>query len=606
MTEEAITSAIATVILAHATDESHETAIESHVSSSLSLMTVIETEPPMTYTTTNILGSPQTIITTPPPRTKVSTIGINWGGPKTIILTAGGGMNPHPDYPPFHNETVIIATAAYSLTPFKYFLGSFLPTLLATFLAFPLTLIDIQAKRIQPYHALTRKGDSTVSNSLSLSLDGMINSFIAPHRLLFQGQPLIYLTSLLTWCTWLLVPLAAETIGLRVHGNCSSVEIRGCAVELEISQKPLNALLVLLALMILVLILLLFVLKRWDTGVYSDPWSITGNASLMADVNVKAVVKTIGEEKGKKGKSEGYPSLANQRFTLGVSSNGPYGIIPFGEAYEQLLPSDHSNPPKPIQPQKTNPFKSLTYAWRITSTFIHLLVLVLIAYYLHYLATHTSGPIPNIWKGFGFRFLLAAVAQIISLFWSDLFTPISTITPFHLMSQTPQPPPKSILLTPSTNEFVGLYTSLKYRISFLGITATITLLSRFLPMVMTNIAYTNQQTYPSFLICSGMSIAILGLMSLTLIGSMLLIKFPNLPMEVRTVAGLGWYVVNAKSYHGIFVNGDRDRMMIEDELGLRIGYDDGIGLYVVVKNGMTSKTAVGIRQEDQRSSPRRG
>ncbi|KAK4222575.1 hypothetical protein QBC38DRAFT_75527 [Podospora fimiseda] len=122
-------------------------------------------------------------------------------------------------------------------------------------------------------------------------------------------------------------------------------------------------------------------------------------------------------------------------------------------------------------------------------------------------------------------------------------------------------------------------------------------------MVMTNIAYTNQKTYPSFLICSGMSITILGLMGLTLIGSMVLVKFPNLPVKVRTVAGMGWYVVNAKNNRGIWGIGQRDRMTIEDELGLRIGYDKRIRLYLV-KNGMTSKTAVGIRQEDQRSSPR--
>ncbi|KAK3990485.1 hypothetical protein QBC44DRAFT_64264 [Cladorrhinum sp. PSN332] len=172
--------------------------------------------------------------------------------------------------------------------------------------------------------------------------------------------------------------------------------------------------------------------------------------------------------------------------------------------------------------------------------------------------------------------------------------------PYLLMSISPQPAVRSIFLARSANEFSGFCTAVKRRIPFLGITAAVTILSRFLPMLMSNIGYTQQQTYPSFLICSGMSIAILGIMILTLIGSMVFINFPNLPVDLRTVAGMGWYVVvDAKNNHNTIlplVEGLRRGMMAElesreqrdrraDELGWRIGYDDRAGLLYVVEEG---------------------
>ena len=66
---------------------------------------------------------------------------------------------------------------------------------------------------------------------------------------------------------------------------------------------------------------------------------------------------------------------------------------------------------------------------------------------------------------------------------------------------------------------------------------------------MANIPYKLQQTYPSFLICTRVSIAILSLMISTLLGSILLMrKWPHLPSDPRTIAGKMHYLLNSSFY----------------------------------------------------------
>ncbi|KAK4186065.1 hypothetical protein QBC35DRAFT_453663 [Podospora australis] len=79
----------------------------------------------------------------------------------------------------------------------------------------------------------------------------------------------------------------------------------------------------------------------------------------------------------------------------------------------------------------------------------------------------------------------------------------------------PQPAHRSILMTRPTNEFSGLCTALVHQSPILTITAVVAILARFLPIFMANVAYTHQQTHPSFLICARASLVILGIMVAT-------------------------------------------------------------------------------------------
>jgi fluoride exporter len=108
------------------------------------------------------------------------------------------------------------------------------------------------------------------------------------------------------------------------------------------------------------------------------------------------------------------------------------------------------------------------------------------------------------------------------------------------MAKHPQPANTSILLGRPTNEFYCLYKAFKHRDLFLALVAAVTILGKALPVVMSNIAYTLSQTYISYLVCAGASIAILSVMTLTLAGSMF-VRWPYLPVDPRTMAGTLYY-----------------------------------------------------------------
>ncbi|KAK4186066.1 hypothetical protein QBC35DRAFT_453664 [Podospora australis] len=68
--------------------------------------------------------------------------------------------------------------------------------------------------------------------------------------------------------------------------------------------------------MVLMLLLSLYLLSNWSTGVYSDPWSIAGIASLLAtDEDVRALMVKLSRPNKWKN------ALKDERFILGFSDN---------------------------------------------------------------------------------------------------------------------------------------------------------------------------------------------------------------------------------------------------------------------------------------------
>ncbi|KAK3680911.1 hypothetical protein B0T22DRAFT_524309 [Podospora appendiculata] len=392
-----------------------------------SWITIIEIPPPSTYVT-DVSGSPRTMITTPPPSTHISTMG--WSSRTlTITRSAGGSTDDN------GTTNVIVDTATYSLTPAEYFSGAFLPTIIAMLLGIPLSLININAKILQPFHALTRDGGASAADSLLLTYSGVLNS-VNPSRTI---------TSLLTWCSWFLVPLASEAVGLKVHGHCSRYAIDGCAIARGIALLATN--------------------QHIRTALYR----------LEDGETIEKAIKR---------------SLENKRFKIGESEEN-YGIVPAEEESEEL--SCIGNNSK----KQRGPFVCLIYEWRIAFVALHLVIIALIAFYL-WGQSKGEKDILDFGFGFGFRFLFAAIGQVISLFWSELF--------FQCRDEKPIPPNA----------------------------AAMAILAKFLPILLSNIAYTLHQTYASYLICARTSIGVLSAMSVALLGS-LFVLWPYLPVDPRTI-----------------------------------------------------------------------
>lgn len=390
-------------------------------------LTTLTTTPSASKVVTTISGTLSTITSTPSPSTRTSTID---GTTKTVESIAT------PDPTPTEPETEL---KEYSVNTAKYFLSKFLPTLLATLLAIPLRIIDVNAKLYQQFYALNAENGALGSQSMTLHFSGL-NAFTKPFTLLSGGHPIPLVTSLILWSSSLTVPLAAEALGLKIHGRCRADSIKGCALDLSVSPGPTRALLAVLALIVVLLLVLLLLSWRRESGLHANPWSIAGIASLTRCRDVR--VHSSKEADIRQG-------VAEKRYGFGFFWNeegrAEYGIVLYDDAGRSLREIqdpeardgvDHTEDAtrretnSVAQTQKKGlPFMALGYAWRIAFlVFLFGLFVVVLFYHISVLRGTTSRfkAFMNS-HNFGARFLFAGVGVVITFAWLSFF--VSTSAP---------------------------------------------------------------------------------------------------------------------------------------------------------------------------------
>lgn len=553
---------------------------------------------PVTQTTIGLRGGMITLTSTPPPyvtttggitttitRTSVPARAITTafvttinGTPTTISLTltptatAGfgddGGSITRP------------STRVYpGMTPGQYFAAVFLPTILAVVLAAPFAIIDLNAKLMQPFRALARPDGASGPDSMTLSYGGVRN-FTTPVKQLFRGHPVPFLTTLLMCLSWLMAPLAAEAIGLKVHGTCSHLSISGCAVAVGVSPLPTHSLVAVMAIMLALLVPLTFLLHRWDTGVSQNPWSLADIALLSRTRSLRDRLERMEEPTEK----ELDNVFRRDRFHLGVPQPGTnnghskdqllrhptfserqdYGlpaILPVSDDDElqpPLTPPWHANTMsttittlKPTACQPNNPrvpFPALTYASR---TMLILLLIGLMTLLIYYHLSHGDTPFELFMDSqqFGVKFLFAALGTLFSLFFASFFLGLSALTPFSTLSNPSSPAHRTaqaVLATPTTNPFSGACTALAQNQPLVFCAACIAVLAELLPVLLANIPYALTQTLLTHTVCTYLALGVLGAMVLVLGGTVVLVRWPDVPLDPRTVGGAVYYVAGSE------------------------------------------------------------
>ncbi|SPO04820.1 uncharacterized protein DNG_07505 [Cephalotrichum gorgonifer] len=535
-----------------------------------SLTTIITTPSPSKVVTT-ISGTPTTLTSTPSPSTLISTI-------EGTTRTVKSVSTPTPTTGPGRPQTEL---KEYNVNSAKYFVGKFLPTLLAIILAIPLRIIDLNAKIYQPFYAMNAENGALGSESMSLHFNGL-NTFTKPFEMAFDGHPIPLITSAILLFSSLMVPLAAEALGLKIHGHCRFDHIQGCALDLGVSPGPTHALMAILALIVVLLLLLLLFTRNRESGLYANPWSIAGIASLSRGLNPGADPARRGVE----GDEEG----VRYRFDVFRNAEGrdEYGIVMHdaagrnmnpqaeGEARDAEAHADDSGDElvnyvdgngvarrrgrrragsleaKTVKARRRGlPFMALGYVWRITFILFLLGLFIVVLYYHISVLRGSTSRFKKFMNShnFGARFFFAGVGVVITFAWISFFVSIAIITPYQRMAHTPQPPERSILLSRPTHALYGIFASLKDRRGFLVLVSLMSLLSEFLPLLLANVPFNLTQTYDTHLVCARLSLAILGLMILTLVGS-LFVRWPDMPIDPRTVEGAMYYVSGSRVLRG--------------------------------------------------------
>ena len=148
--------------------------------------------------------------------------------------------------------------------------------------------------------------------------------------------------------------------------------------------------------------------------------------------------------------------------------------------------------------------------------------------------------------------------------------------PYLQMNQRAQPPERSILISRPTNGFFGVYAAFRERNVFLLLVAVMTVASEFLPILLSNVPHTLTQNETTHVVCSRLSVAILALMVLVILGS-LLIKWPHMPVDPRSIAGALYYVSGSTmlpDFEGISRLTTQERARRVREMGKRYFYGD--------------------------------
>ncbi|KAK3987789.1 Zonadhesin [Cladorrhinum sp. PSN332] len=507
---------------------------------------------------TTISGSLRTVTSTPSLSLSTSFL-TKLGTTRTFTSTSTPTATKSPDDNNSSNKngTVVSSTKVYKWTEADIFVGTFLPALIGVALVIPLRIVDLNAKLYQPFQSLSKPGGGSGAETLLMKYSGIM-SFITPAVTMLQGHPVPFLTTLMVGCASFMVPLATEAIGLKLHGECytNTVNVNKCGPALGVSRTPAYVLVGLLAVVIVMLILVMFLMGRWITGVYANPWNIAGMASLALNVQAGRVQQ---ESEGSMRRA-----LRDKQFGvgyfqgLGDGSAGAenYGIILMDESGTSLqgqVPGDgesevfdaNAAAAKAGSSGNHLPFMTLRYPWRIVLICFELAVLVFIIYYHAYYkgGIKDGGKLWSVMTGsmFGVRFVSAVIGVIIAFCWQSFFLSVSTMTPWQIMAKQTQTAKRSILFSPSTNPFSGLYSAIKNRHLFLLCTSVAAILSEFLPVLLSNVPFSLHQTSKAATVCAVLSSLFLAVQLAVLIGSFF-VRYPPMPVDPRSIAGMLYYV----------------------------------------------------------------
>ncbi|KAJ0338999.1 hypothetical protein KNSL1_012206 [Colletotrichum chrysophilum] len=489
------------------------------------LSTIISTPTPTSFTT-SLSGTLRTITSTPSPTTRLSTI-----KPSTTLITST--TKPTATDSP---DRVITEIEKFGFTNGDYFVGKFLPIILAVMIAVPLRIIDLNAKLYQPFHALAQKGGSLGKSSMTLQFDGW-KGFLTPF----------------------------ETL---------------------------------IAFIIVLLLILLFFLRTWETGLHANPWSIAGISSLARNADIRS--HQIDFKASAKAMREKRYRFGYFKNTLGRDE---YGII-YGDDSAQSLQGATASGAIPSDDELTGayqryiakksrkpvPFIALTWWWRLGFIFFLAALFIIILYYHLTLGVRTSFKDFMDSQTFGVRFFFAALGVTIIFCWESIFISeltqlalgfpcltfqgIAIISPYYNMGRRSQPPEKSILLTRPTNGFYGLYAAILESNIILMLAAFMSILAEFLPILFANVPYNLTQTLKSHNVCATISLTILALMLASMVAS-LFIKWPELPVDPRSIAGALYYVAESRmleDFEGLSKLDSEEREKKVKELGRRYFY----------------------------------
>ena len=315
--------------------------------------------------------------------------------------------------------------------------GAFIPTILAVLFTIPWHLLASAIKEIEPFYQLHNADGISAEDSLMLNYRASI-SVVATVTAIRKRHYLVWWSGVLSLIILLLPPLASETvfIGFVGAGRCTATSGRQACIP-ELSYFPIAARVVqgiLAFIAVLTFALAIAILQR-KSGVFANPLSIAGIATLFQDQRLVEDFRRINPYANSK---EIRNSLRGNRYRLGTYSsfdeNSYYGMT---LVHSNPLPGDDDrrtsfggkkyasvavNPVDefPAQHEKKPSSRPWVHPVTVLSFALFVLGLMILIIYYYFVGTDSGFERFMSSDAFGVSFLFTAIGVILKMYWSLL------------------------------------------------------------------------------------------------------------------------------------------------------------------------------------------
>lgn len=463
--------------------------------------------------------------------------------PDQTSTTATATSTPKADVlPAVHSSDLQLSD---DFDDYDYFYASYLSVFVAVLLKEIWSVVFCNTKMMEPFYQLHRSEGATAEDSL---LANYLSTWLSwrSFRAIIRGQWVMLFVTLVYGLIAALSPLATETMKVQATDWCKLSEggYQPCSPMWLLDQRfgrTLQAILAIIAAMIVTVIVV-----NWTrrSGVFSNPSSIASLSGLLTHHETLEEIRSLDPNADDTTITH---TLAGQRFRLDYhqspSGGHHYGILK--DDSPLLSPqTKYGTIANPFNRQVATTKSHAHHTKRMLRDTVFLLwqcalLGVVLGYYLtsaddafnRFFNSGTPGP----------RFLLTSLALFTSLHWKTLEREVRVLTPYRRLSARGARPQDTVLVTLNGTPLTSVPGAVRRGEWFYALVATTAALSDVLIVMIAGVPFNRSQVFKAFLASAYSSLAILGLMNVTLLG-LFVWRVKNekmgMPREPDTVVGV--------------------------------------------------------------------
>ncbi|KAH7388855.1 hypothetical protein BKA66DRAFT_460968 [Pyrenochaeta sp. MPI-SDFR-AT-0127] len=428
----------------------------------------------------------------------------------TCAPAAGSWSNtyasPTPSGPTAPGPESYTSTAGW--TPARYFVGAYLPTMVAIIFSIWWKCIFARLKEMEPFYQFSKPGGASAKDSLLLSYPGaalpsvLWSSLSSGHWLSFLGA---INSVLVTICTL----FASETLFIASHGDGCRVVIDPtsdtndeCTLYLSMRPPLAWALGVVLFSITVLTATAIVQLHRRVSGIFAEATSFAGIASLCSQRLAQESAQSLQDH--------------SRRYTLVPSDSHGTNTI-------ELTTSPYQSPE--FQQIQTSTYKKTKYERvpmhpaSLVAFCLFLVAVIFMVLYYRFISKPGTGNLLEDFmnsQSFGVRLFMSAIGLSIKFYWGWIEQYIRSVGPYTaLASLHGASADQSVLVRSPSHPVAALLYSDTWRHLLLSFVTMMAILSEVLVITLNAIPFTTATAYLAFKLSVYISVGILAVMIIT-------------------------------------------------------------------------------------------